>query len=558
MRAATPPSGRELPPARTAHQALSRPAWAARLAVHLPAAGLALAALAGLVVFCVHILHGGFYYDDWGVLSVVRFPPLHGGALHGLWLLYGRRPGQVLWYAALDGTLGFHVHAQLALAAGLMVLEVACLFMLLRALEMSRTAAGAICALVLLFPFSDSLWLWPVLTTNTLTTALYLIGIVLALRALRTPGWRGVALHACSLSLYLVGIFTYGESFAALGCLVGLLYVYAARASKAPARQPAVLAEHGSPSSEAPPPKGSTMGGISLRDAYMRWGVDVVAIVASLLVTRLVLPKDIVTPYPRLSIHHMWLQAGDVISGAARVLSWSVEPYGGPAALLVLAVLVVLLAMRARDRRWIALAGAGLLVMVAAWAVYVPADYIYSPTSPGTGNRVNGLAAIGIALFLYGAAMLIARRTWLALALMVVLAVGYTHRIDGDANAWNRAAQDEARVLGAIKTHLPRPPRGSSFFVADWPQSAAPGVPVYGEPYYLSSALKWAFSDRTLSGAQIERSTKIACSAHAVTASRLPYAPPLAARYGKAYLVDVRAGRVVALTSASRCSHTLR
>jgi hypothetical protein len=521
-------------------------------------AALGLVVAAGLAVFAVHVADGGFYYDDWGVLSVVRFPSVHGGALHGLWLLYGSRPGQVLWYAAFDGTLGFHVHAQLALAASLMALEALCLFVLLRALGMARAGAGAICALVLLFPFSDSLWLWPVLTTNTLTTALYLIGVVLALRALRTAGWRGLALHAVSLSLYLIGIFTYGESFAVVGCLVGASYVYAARVSEPAGRRRDAPAELGPGSSGAPQPKASPMAGTALRGAYARWAVDVVAIVASLLVTRLVLPKDIVTPYPRFSLHHMWLQAGDLVSGAARILAGAAEPYGAPAALLVLGVLGALLLARARDRRWMALAGVGLLVAIAAWAVYVPADYIYSPASPGTGNRVNGLAAIGIAVFLYGAAMLLVRRTWLALALLVALAAGYTYRIAGDARAWDRAAQDQKRVLATIAGRVPRPPHGASFFVADWPSSAAPGVPVYGEPYYLSSALKWKFSDRTLSGAQVERSTKITCGSRAVTASRLPYASPLTAGYGRAYLVDVRADRVVALSGPRQCSQTLR
>ena len=520
MRAATPPSARELTPADARRRALKGAISAARPAAYAPTVVLGLVVLGGLAVFAGHILHGGFYYDDWGVLSVVRFPSVHGGALHGLWTLYGRRPGQVAWYAALDGTLGFHAHLQLALAALLMIVEAVCLFMLLGRLGMRRPAAGAIAALVLLFPFSDSLWLWSILTTNTLTTALYLIGVMLALRALHDSGWRRTALHAGSLALYLLGIFTYGESFAVLGCMVGLLYVRS----------------------------------VGFKRARLRWAVDVIAIVGSLIVTRTILPKDIVTPYPRLSPHHMWLQAGDIVSGGAKVIASAVEPFGGPAALLVLLALAALLLARARDRRWLAVAGAGLLVAVAAWAVYVPADYIYSPASPGTGNRVNGLAAIGIAIFLYATAMLIVRRTWLALLIAAVLAGGYMHRIAADARTWNRAAQEEAQILTTIKQSVPHPPRGASFFVADWPHSAAPGVPVYGEPYYLSSALKWAFADRTLSGAQLDSSTRLSCGARHVTASHLPYASPLVAAYGRAYLVDVRADRVIDLKRPRQCA----
>lgn len=471
----------------------------------------------GLAVFADHVAHGGLYYDDWGLVSVVRFPP-HSGALAALWRLYGRRPGGVAWYAALEGALGFHPHWQLALAAGLVVGEAVCLFALLRRLRMPVPAAAAIGALVLVFPFSDSQWLWPTLTANTFTIALYLLGIVAALHALGTPGWRGIAWHGVSLGLYLVGMFTYGESFALLGCLVGLLYVQA----------------------------------VGLRRARVRWGVDVGAVAASLVFTRTVLPKDVVTPYPRMSLHHLWVHAVDIANAAAHVLAEAAEPFGRPAAGLVLGGLAALLVWRARDRRWMVLAGAGLLVAVAAWAVYVPADYIYSPSSPGTGNRVNALAGIGVAVFLWAAAMLIVRRVELALVVTVAWGVGYVNHIAADARAWDRAASDQTQVLATIARQLPHPGAGATFFVADWPEWAAPGVPVFGEPYYLAGALRWAFSDRTLAGAQVDATSGFHCGTHHVVASRLPYSPPLVAAYGRAYLVDVRAGLVIGLRAPAQ------
>src|SRR5262249_52426387 len=79
--------------------------------------GLGLGVLA-LLMCGVHIRDGGFYYDDWGVLALGRFP-LPGGLLHGLWLDYGQRPGQVLYYAALDEAVGPHAALWLALAAGM-------------------------------------------------------------------------------------------------------------------------------------------------------------------------------------------------------------------------------------------------------------------------------------------------------------------------------------------------------------------------------------------------------------------------------------------------------
>src|SRR5207245_1041501 len=139
--------------------ALVRPGLAAaparcrrtRVATLASASALGLLAL----LMCVsHIRQGGFYYDDWGVLSLARFPP-PGGVLHGLWLYYGQRPGQVVYYVALEELLGGHAAGRLALAAAMVALQATLLFMLLRRLGLAARDALACAALSLTFPFSD-------------------------------------------------------------------------------------------------------------------------------------------------------------------------------------------------------------------------------------------------------------------------------------------------------------------------------------------------------------------------------------------------------------------
>jgi hypothetical protein len=158
-----------------------------------------------------------------------------------------------------------------------------------------------------------------------------------------------------------------------------------------------------------------------------------------------------------------------------------------------------------------------------------------------------------VAIFLYAAAMLIVRRTELVLLAVAVLAAGYAHRIAADVRTWDRAAHQQAQILTVIAAHLPRPPAGAKFFVADWPHYAGPGVPVYGEPYYFSGALKQAFADATLAGAQVDASTRWSCGPRRIVASHLLYAPPVVAEYGRAYLVDVAADRVLALRRGGWC-----
>jgi hypothetical protein len=148
------------------------------------ACGLGLG-LITLLMCAVHIRNGGFYYDDWSVLALGRFLP-PGGLLPGLWLDYGQRPGQALYYAALDEGLGSQAGPRLALAAAMVALEATCLYALLRRLGLAVRHAAAIAALLLTFPFSDSVWLWGILSLTSLAIAGALLGVILALRALES------------------------------------------------------------------------------------------------------------------------------------------------------------------------------------------------------------------------------------------------------------------------------------------------------------------------------------------------------------------------------------
>jgi len=342
-----------------------------------------------LLMCAVHIRHGGFYYDDWSVLALGRFP-LPGGLLHGLWLDYGQRPGQVLYYDALDEWLGPRAASRLALAAVMVVLEATCLYALLRYLGLAVRHAVAIAALSLTFPFSDSVWLWGILSLTSLAIACSLLGVNLALRALQSSGRRARALHAASLTLYAASIASY-EVFAGAGCLVGLLYV-------------------------------RTVG---FRRARIRWALDVLTITATLAFARTVLPIDIATPSRTQSLAGMATHAGSIavqgmrLAGAAALPAAPGDVWSWVGAALLAAVLTAAAALhqrlprsdtaRAELGQWLAIAGTGALVALTAWAVYVPAPDHYSPSAVGTVNRMNAAAAIGIVILVYSCLVLLAR-----------------------------------------------------------------------------------------------------------------------------------------------------
>ena len=329
-----------------------------------------------LLMCSVHVRSGGLYYDDWSVVALGRFP-LRGGLLHGLWLDYGQRPGQVLYYAGLDAVFGLHTALRLALAAVMVMLEVTCLYALLRHLGLAVRHAVAIAALSLTFPSSDSVWLWGIVSLTSLAIAAALLGLLLALRALEHSGPRALALHATSLSLYAASILSY-EVFAIAGCLAGFLYVRAA----------------------------------GFKRARVRWVLDIVTIGGALSLARVVLPIDVATPSRMQSLAGMVGHAGLIARDGARVTGAAVLPVAGVSPWVGAGLLAIVLTAAAGLRRrlpagvtarmelerWLAIAGAGALVALAAWAVYVPAPNHYSPATVGTVNRMNAGAAIGLVI----------------------------------------------------------------------------------------------------------------------------------------------------------------
>ncbi len=485
--------------------------------------------LLGALMCVAHISKGGLYFDDWSLLELSRFPP-PGGLLHGLWLDYGQRPGQVLYYAAVGQALGAGVGARLALAAVAAVFEACCLYALLRELRLGAPDAFAIAALTLTFPFSDSAWLWGVVSLASLAVAMGLLGVIFALRAFRARGIRALALHGASLALYLASVLSY-EVFALAGCFAGLLYVRAA----------------------------------GLRRARGRWALDVLLIVAALLFSRLLLPIDVATPSRMQSltgaIYHAGLLLGDGarLAGGALLPLRGVSPWVGIA--LLTSVLVAALVLRALPStsaparralgRWLGVAGAGVLVAIAAWAVYAPASDHYSPMASGTVNRINVLAAIGVVMLVYSCLALIAAmfdalagRVAAGLCLTVsilALGVAYLSRTTSDARAWDEAAADQRALLATLHSTLPHPGAGATVYVIGAPKTVGAGVPVLDTTLDLTSAIRVSYASPSLTGIPLSGAAAVVCG----SADR------------PTYLVDVGARRAIRLEDRAQCSRAV-
>lgn len=495
-------------------------------------------ALITLLMCAPHILHGGFYYDDWGVVALGRFPS-PGGLLHGLWLDYGQRPGQVLYYAALDEALGTHAPLRLALAASTVLLQATCLYALLRALGLAARHAACVAALSLTFPFSDSVWLWGILSLTSFAITAALLGLILALRAFHSAGRRALALHAASLALFAVSILSY-EVFAVAGSLAGLLYIRA----------------------------------VGLRRARVRWALDVVVIGMALAVARAALPIDVATPSQMQSLGGMTAhvgviaRAGAQLAGVAALPVAGISPWAGAGLLAAVLAGASVLRLRlpggdttrAELGRWLAIAAVGVLVAVAAWMVYVPAPDHYSPSAAGTVNRVNAAAAIGIAVLVYSSLVLLAglltrllrlpsaSAALLAAAATIALGTGYLKQTAADARAWDAAAADQRQLLRDLHAILPRPGRAATLYVFDAPQTVGPGIPVLNTTLDLTSAVRISYATSAVTGVPLEAGTSLLCGL------RGPSANGVNGAYRDSYLVDIGARRAVRLIGRRQCA----
>jgi hypothetical protein len=392
--------------------------------------------------------------------------------------------------------------------------------------------------LVLALPFSDSLWLWGVLSLTSLAISAALLGVILALRALRSSGRRALALHGASLALYVVSILSY-EAFAVAGCLAGLLYTHA----------------------------------VGLRRARLRWALDVLTITLTLAVARIALPVDVATPSHVQSLGGMAHHATLIVRGGARILGAALLPVSGTSPLIgvcaLVAVLGAAIVLRARMApedeargelgRWLAIAAAGALAALAAWAVYVPASDHYVPTAAGTVNRMNAAAAIGIAVLVYATVVLLVRvlgrlprapstaRGAVIASVSLVLAGAYVVRSRADARPWDAAAADQRRLLADMHDALPAPAPGATVYLVGAPPSVGPGIPVLGTTLDLTSAMRLSYSQPRLTGIPLQAAAAIACGPHG------PLAGGVSASYGEAYLFDAARRRAIPLLDRGRC-----
>ncbi len=490
------------------------------------------------------VLDGGFYLDDWGD-AAGRFYPPGGPGFDNVMSYFNEtfeyRPVLVVFTPIKYYLFGTDIPAHLAWTVLLGVLAATLLYGILRLLRLPWYHALLIAALTIVYPWFDSIRLWESANPPPLSICLALAGLWIALVGVTRRSWW---LHACAAVLYLLSILAY-EITLPLIALAGLLYVL--------------------------------LGG--WREARWRWAVDLVVVAIGGIwvgthTTRTVSGIS-------ADLDHL----GEIVSGAKTIVARTFDPLGPAphttlalllAAAILLAGVAVLFWRRERGtgsetaepgwglREWLLLAGAGLLVTVLGWLIFIPADPYYTPSVFGITNRVNALAGYGLVIAAYaviGTAVWLAfaawpaARRWAPLAtvgLALVLGAAYVHVLERHVGLWQTAYDAQKVAIERMKRAYPQLPPETTLFTTGYPAYQTLGVAIFAATWDVNGMVKLEYDDGTLSGYPVIPGMELVCRPDGVGLGG-EGAPPVTAPYGKARLLDLGSGAHLTPRNRRQC-----
>jgi hypothetical protein len=508
-----------------------------------------LLALVELLLLGSHLFHGGLYTDDWPLAAIS-----HQSGTSGLFdnLITGNhdRPLAALYLSlttALSGT-NPHIHALWGLLT--LLAAASAVYLLLRLSSLRAHDALIVVLLFMVFPFSDSSWLWYAASHTYLAIALASMGGVLALTGLRREGIAGVVFHAGAVVLFAASILTYQV---VAGAIFLSVLMYWPRVGR--------------------------------RRAIVLWAVDVFVVALTLGLPRLLTGSAGTTADPIIPLDEWLVHAKLMANQGLTLLTAVLVPFGGPHRNIVLPIALIVVcvgvlfawriraepALRRELRRWLLLVAAGGLVVAAAYAVYVPAPInLYQPLGKGEENRVNVMASLGYAIIVYALAMVLstsivrlfhrplAWAPFTGLAIAAVVFVGYVHRTRQDIAAWDRAGDIQRQEIVDLRA-AGRPPAGTTIYAFGGTGATAPGVFAFRVTWDLNSAVQLLWSDATLHSYPIFMGTQMTCTATQV----VPVGPAngdgvgQAADYHQAVFYDFYSGRQQRIVNQAECARTI-
>jgi hypothetical protein len=506
--------------------------------------------LAGLatIVYGPHAIHGGFISDAWSARTLYVFAP-EDDFLGRLGHLLSQpnvspRPVQGIYVALENAIFGEHMGLWLAWQGATCVSMSLVLYVVLRQLGFGWLDAGLVAALVLIFPATTSLKFWTA-PASGITITLALAGFAVALRAFTAGRWRFV-LHGASLALFASSLLLYEV---ALPLMLASVLVYRLR--------------------------------VAWRPAVTRWLADcAVLLPVALLVTRSESSSWEAQTFGGMRAHAevFWDQSQTMLTavvlplGTDRWYALALIALIPAAALVLLWQLPRLDPVRTDLRRWLLAVAGGLVVVVLGYGIFIPAMDYYTPLGAGIANRINAVPSIGWVLVLYGLVMLAATMAFrdlpravqatsgAALLACVVVSASWLQSVDRDADSFMRAYSEGQRVLDAVGTAVPDPPSGSTIWTFGQPVEIAPGVPVFGNTWDMTSSVQLLYDNPTVESLVAHPGTTFHCRRDGIAPGGPVYASEdpaqraaLMSEYGRTYFVDTVGVRGQAIRTPAQC-----
>jgi hypothetical protein len=501
--------------------------------------------LVALLALGPHIRDGGFYLDDWSNGAGALQPPGAvnlGDAISYYADLTIYRPVLVLYVPLTYFAFGTDIGVHLAWTAFLSVMAASLFYAVLRTLGVPWYHAWLIAALTIVFPWSDSTRLWSTANQLTLSISFLMAGVLVALIGLKREQWQW---HAVAMPLYLLSILTYEVALPLIASL-GLLY----------------------------------WAVTDWRRARWRWGMDILVALAGAIWVGTHTAREASGLGGNIDhLEQIVTQGGTLLGRAAIALG----PARTTLALVALAVVIAAglafyLAFPERFgsdkqtwglRQWLFLTLGGLAFAALAWVMFIPADPYYTPSVFGMTNRVNGLAAFGLVMVVYGACGIVGsligqlrpRDTWLAtgtvLALGVILLGAYTHVLRRHIQIWDTAFIAEKTAMKRMRAQLPNLPSGTTVFTSSYPAYQTLGVPILSTTWDLNGMVKVEYDDDSLSAYPLVPGLKVTCLTDGVAAQQVTpgegESPGVTVPYGTVRLLNLTNGQHAAPRNRRSC-----
>jgi hypothetical protein len=500
--------------------------------------GLVLATI-GAFAYGPHVAEGGFYLDDWSIARDYTFAdsPRYWTTVGNIEDVLGGRPLGALALVLPHALFGLHVDLHLGFAIGLGVATSLCLFLLLRTLSLAPLHSGAVAVLSLLFPWSDTLRLWPGVSVFSFSVCFLLLGVVLALNGLKRRGRGAIAMHACASILYALSVLTY-EATGAVALLAGLLY----------------------------------LGRAPLRTVARRWLADAALVLAAL-------GYSLATTVNERQIGSIGERVGDIgrfVRESLQLVVAALVPLDDPGTagaglvLLAVALVVVFALLRCRRsdepdlRRWVWLIAVGGVAIGATYFMFLGSNL--HPKDPGVHMRINVFAGLGFCVVAYAsvaaASSLLLRSSRSAaaatLAGALVIAAGYWVQVRDDAAQWQRASDLQEKLLRAVDRELPSLPRGSALLTFGFPAQTGPEVPIFDKSWDLAGAIDIHADDPTLRAFPVYEGVVVRCGREVVVVDGVGSYGTSRVGYGDLFFLDVGNSEASRIRGPIACREALR